>query len=64
MGIARVKQLGAMTITCVGKGCGTYPYMAPEMFKASVRRGVKVDINIRWVVSLLNFLDEGEFGRD
>ena len=43
MGIAKVKQLGAMTITSLSKGCGTYPYMAPEMFKKS-RRGTEVDI--------------------
>lgn len=43
MGIAKVKQLGAMTLTCMTKGCGTYPYMAPEMFKKS-RRGTEVDI--------------------
>lgn len=43
MGIAKVKKLGAMTITCTSKECGTYPYMSPEMFKNS-KRGVAVDI--------------------
>lgn len=43
LGIAKVKQLGALTMTCANKGCGTYPYMAPEMFKSS-RRGTGVDI--------------------
>ena len=43
MGIAKVKRLGAMTMTCVHKGCGTYPYMAPEMFQ-DARRGTEVDI--------------------
>ena len=43
MGIAKVKQVAETTITSVSKGPGTYPYMAPEMFKKS-RRGPAVDI--------------------
>ena len=38
-----MKQLGAMTVTSDGRGCGTYPYMAPEMFKKA-KRGAAVDI--------------------
>ena len=43
MGIAKIKQLTEATVTCHGKGPGTYPYMAPEMFTQS-RRGPAVDI--------------------
>lgn len=43
MGIAKVKQITDASVTCVSKGPGTFPYMAPEMFKAS-RRGAPVDI--------------------
>jgi serine/threonine protein kinase len=43
MGIAKVKQLTDASVTCVGNGPGTFPYMAPEMFKAC-RRGSAVDI--------------------
>lgn len=43
MGIARVKQVAEKTMTLVHKGPGTYPYMAPEMFKKS-HRGPAVDI--------------------
>ena len=38
-----MKQLTETTVTCVNKGPGTLPYMAPEMFKKS-RRGPTVDI--------------------
>ena len=43
MGLAKVKQLTESTVTCVSKGPGTFPYMAPEMFKES-RRGPAADI--------------------
>ena len=43
MGIAKVKQITDATVTCASKGPGTFPYMAPEMFKAS-RRGAAVDM--------------------
>ena len=43
MGIAKIKQLTDISMTCASKGPGTFPYMAPEMFKAS-RRGAAVDI--------------------
>lgn len=43
MGIAKVKQVAEATVTSVNKGPGTFPYMAPEMFKKS-RRGPTVDI--------------------
>ena len=43
MGLAKVKQLTESTVTCVNKGPGTFPYMAPEMFKES-RRGPAADI--------------------
>ena len=43
LGIAKIKQLTETTVTCVNKGPGTFPYMAPEMFKKS-RRGPAVDI--------------------
>ena len=43
MGIAKVKQVAEATVTSVSKGPGTYPYMAPEMFKKS-HRGTPVDI--------------------
>lgn len=43
MGIAKIKQLTDATVTCATKGPGTFPYMAPEMFRAS-RRGAAVDI--------------------
>ena len=43
MGIARVKQLTEVTVTCQNKGPGTYPYMAPEMFTKS-HRGPAIDI--------------------
>ena len=37
MGIAKVKQVAEATVTAVSKGPGTFPYMAPEMFKKSHR---------------------------
>lgn len=43
MGIAKVKKAAEATVTSVNKGPGTFPYMAPEMFKSS-RRGPAVDI--------------------
>ena len=45
MGLAKVKQLteATVTVTCVSKSPGTFPYMAPEMFKKS-RRGPAADI--------------------
>lgn len=43
LGIAKMKKLNDATITSNSKGPGTYPYMAPEMFRPS-RRGTAVDI--------------------
>lgn len=43
MGIAKIKQLTDASVTCVSRGPGTFPYMAPEMFKES-RRGSAVDV--------------------
>ena len=43
MGIVKVKKAAEATVTSVNKGPGTFPYMAPEMFKSS-RRGPAVDI--------------------
>ena len=43
MGIAKVKQVAEATVTPVSKGPGTYPYLAPEMFKNS-HRGTAVNI--------------------
>lgn len=43
MGIAKVKRVAETTITSVSKGPGTYPYMAPEMFKTG-HRGPPVDM--------------------
>ena len=43
MGVTRLKKAGEATITSTSKGPGTYPYMAPEMFKRA-RRGPPVDI--------------------
>lgn len=43
MRIAKVKKAAKATVTSVNKGPGTFPYMAPEMFKSS-RRGLAVDI--------------------
>ena len=41
-GIAKVKRVAESTMTSLSKGPGTYPYMAPEMFKKS-RRGPSAD---------------------
>ena len=43
MGIAKVKKAAEATVTSVNKGPGTFPYMAPEMFKSSPQ-GPAVDI--------------------
>ena len=43
MGIAKVKRITETTLTSVSKGPGTYPYMAPEMFRMG-HRGPPVDI--------------------
>lgn len=43
LGIAKVKAVAETTVTSLSKGPGTYPYMAPEMFKKS-HRGPAVDI--------------------
>ena len=43
MGIAKVKKAAEATVTSVNKGPGTFPYMAPEMFKSG-QRGPAVDI--------------------
>ena len=43
MGIAKVKRVAEATVTAITKGPGTFPYMAPEMFKKS-HRGPAVDI--------------------
>ena len=43
MGIAKMKQVAEATRTSLGKGPGTFPYMAPEMFKKG-HRGTPVDI--------------------
>ena len=43
MGVTRLKKATEATITSTGRGPGTYPYMAPEMFRKS-RRGKPADI--------------------
>ena len=43
LGIAKLKNMAETTHTAVGNGPGTYPYMAPEMYKPS-HRGSEVDI--------------------
>ena len=43
MGIAKVKRITETTLTSVSKGPGTYPYMAPEMFRTG-HHGPPVDI--------------------
>ena len=42
MGVTELKQAAQVTMTSSSKGPGTYPYMAPEMFKNG--RGCAVDI--------------------
>ena len=59
MRLAKVKQL--TTVTCIGQGPGTFPYMAPEMFKES-RRGPAADIYS--LGCLLNYSAEREYGQD
>ena len=44
MGIAKVKRITETTLASVGKGPGTYPYMAPEMFRTGHRGPPPVDI--------------------
>ena len=43
LGIAKVKLVAETTMTSLSKGPGTYPFMAPEMFRKA-RRGPAVDI--------------------
>ena len=43
MGVTELKQAPQVTMTSSSKGPGTYPYMAPEMFKKG-KRGRAVDI--------------------
>ena len=43
MGVTELKKVGEATITATSKGPGTYPYMAPEMFRKA-RRGPPVDV--------------------
>ena len=43
MGVTELKQAAQVTMTSSSKGPGTYPYMAPEMFKKG-KRGRAVDI--------------------
>lgn len=43
MGVTKLKQLSEATVTSTSRGPGTFPYMAPEMFK-KVRRGCPVAI--------------------
>ena len=43
MGISKIKRAAEATVTSFGKGPGTFPYMAPEMFHKG-RRGKAVDI--------------------
>lgn len=43
MGIAKVKRVAETTVTSLSKGPGTYPYMAPEMFRKG-HRGSPADI--------------------
>lgn len=44
MGIAKVKRVAERTVTSLSKGPGTYPYMAPEMFKKD-HRGPPADMH-------------------
>ena len=41
MGVTRIKKAAEATVTSLGKGLGTFPYMAPEMFRKA-RRGTAV----------------------
>ena len=43
MGVTKLKKFCEVTMTATTKGPGTYPYMAPEMFRKA-RRGPAVDI--------------------
>ena len=43
MGVTRVNKATEATVTSTGKGPGTFPYVAPEMFRKA-RRGTAVDI--------------------
>lgn len=43
MGVTKLKQAAQVTMTSNSKGPGTYPCMAPEMFKKG-KRGRAVDI--------------------
>ena len=43
MGVTKLKQAALATLTSVTKGPGTYPYMAPKMFKPA-KRVCPVDI--------------------
>ena len=43
MGIAKVKRVAETAVTSLSKGPGTYPYMAPEMFRKG-RYGSPADI--------------------
>ena len=61
MGLAKVKRLTESTVTCINKGPGTFPYMAPEMFKER-RRGPAADIYS--LGCLLNCTVEREYGQD
>ena len=42
MGVTQVNKATEATVTSMGKGLGTFPYMAPEMFR-KVRRSTVVD---------------------
>ena len=43
LGIAKLRQAAEATCTSAGKGPGTVPYMAPEMFQKA-QRGRAVDV--------------------
>ena len=43
MGVTRIKKATEATVTSTGKSPGTFPYMAPEMFRKA-KRGTVVDI--------------------
>ena len=43
MGVTWIKKAAEATVTSLGKGPGTFPYMAPEMFRKA-RRGTAMDI--------------------